>query len=92
MAKEKINCWEFKKCGREPGGRNTIRHGVCPASLEVTVDGVHGGRNAGRCCWVVASGYRSYGPFGCLTDEFNECHKCDFYHMVKKETDLIVYI
>ena len=27
-----INCWEVKKCGREPGGAKVAELGVCPAS------------------------------------------------------------
>jgi hypothetical protein len=26
-----MNCWEFKKCGREKGRAKTSEHGVCPA-------------------------------------------------------------
>ncbi|MGD0283853.1 MAG: two-CW domain-containing protein, partial [Dissulfurispiraceae bacterium] len=26
-----MNCWEFKKCGREMGGVNIEQLGVCPA-------------------------------------------------------------
>jgi hypothetical protein len=26
-----MNCWEFKKCGREQGGINSKELGVCPA-------------------------------------------------------------
>jgi len=43
----KLNCWDFKKCGREPDGENIAECGVCPAATE-------GGDNGGRACWVVA--------------------------------------
>ena len=26
-----MNCWEFKKCGREAGGSKAAELGVCPA-------------------------------------------------------------
>lgn len=26
----KLNCWEFKKCGRETGGLKIKEMGVCP--------------------------------------------------------------
>ncbi len=26
-----LNCWEFKGCGREEGGRNAHERGICPA-------------------------------------------------------------
>ncbi len=74
-----MNCWEFKKCGREHGGTNTESLGVCPASVEKTVDGVHGGKNAGRCCWAVTGtlcGGQVQGGFG--TKAVN-CLACEFY-------------
>jgi len=51
---KKPNCWEFKQCGREPGGLLSDELGVCPASTETRLDGVHGGKNAA-------------GPAGSLT-------------------------
>jgi hypothetical protein len=50
----KLNCWEFKKCGRQPGGENIEKLGLCPATTEARLDGVHNGNNAGRACWVVS--------------------------------------
>lgn len=50
---KKLNCWEFKKCGREKDGANTADLGVCPASTETALHGVHDGTNSGRACWVM---------------------------------------
>ena len=44
----KINCWEFKKCERQEDGEKTEDLGVCPASTETRLNGVHDGMNAGR--------------------------------------------
>ncbi len=30
----KLNCWDFKKCGRQSGGEKAHELGVCPASTE----------------------------------------------------------
>ncbi len=49
----KQNCWEMKKCGREPGGVKTPELGLCPASTDKTADGLNGGKNGGRICWAV---------------------------------------
>ena len=46
----KQNCWEFKKCGREPGGGNILKEGVCPAATFELADGFCGGKNGGRAC------------------------------------------
>ncbi len=53
MGERKLNCWEFKKCGRQPQGPHVKDQGLCPASLEEGLDGVHDGVNAGRACWVI---------------------------------------
>ncbi len=49
-----MNCWEFKKCERQPEGRKAVERGVCPAAVEKRLDIFHGGKNAGRACWVAA--------------------------------------
>ena len=81
----KVNCWEFKKCGRELGGKKSLEFGVCPASKEVRLHGVHHGKNAGRACWVVAGtlcGGEIQGTFG---KKFKSCEQCDFYQKAKTE-------
>ncbi|GBD98556.1 hypothetical protein BMS3Abin07_00576 [bacterium BMS3Abin07] len=50
----KRNCWEFKGCGREPGGKNAEGLGVCPAATYERLDGIHRGKNGGRVCWIIA--------------------------------------
>ena len=37
---EKLNCWEVKKCGREPEGAKVAELGECPASTENKLHGV----------------------------------------------------
>ena len=51
----KQNCWEFKKCGREPGGVKTAELGVCPAATTEKANGLNSGRNGGRACWAIAA-------------------------------------
>ena len=43
----KLNCWEFKKCGRRPQGIHVHDKGLCPAAAEDALDGIHDGTNAG---------------------------------------------
>ena len=69
----KKNCWEIMKCGRQPGGANADKLGVCPAAGETRMDGVHGGSNAGRCCWVVAGTFCTGKPQGTFTAKFHNC-------------------
>lgn len=79
------NCWEYKKCGREPGGKETDSLGVCPAATESRLDGVHGGRNAGRACWVVAGTLCGGNVQGTFAKKYSSCEKCDFYRTVMEE-------
>ncbi len=81
----KTNCWEFKKCGREQGGRSAGDLGVCPAATEKQLQGVHDGRNAGRACWVIA-GTLGSGKIQCTFVRKREnCMACDFYQTVRVE-------
>lgn len=81
----KLNCWQFRKCGRQQGGRNAERLGVCPASLDCRLDGIYGGRNAGRACWMVAGTLCNGTPQGSFTEKHWECESCGFYKKVLKE-------
>lgn len=78
----KKNCWEFMKCGREPGGFKEKELGVCPAATEQKVDGINNGKNGGRCCWAVAGTLcegKIQGGFG---QKVLNCIKCKFYKEV----------
>ncbi len=79
------NCWEFKKCGREPGGAHSHELGVCPAATETRLDGVHHGKNGGRACWVVAGTMCRGEVRGKFAQTFETCLICDFHNKVKRE-------
>ena len=49
-----LNCWEAKKCERQPGGAKVSELGVCPVTTTSKVNGVNGGKNGGRVCWAIA--------------------------------------
>ncbi len=88
MAK-KLNCWELKYCGREPDGAKVDEFGICPAATEDRADGIHQGKNGGRCCWVI-QGTLCKGAIaqGSYVEKFwGDCQKCDFYSTVKKEEE-----
>ena len=79
------NCWEYKKCGREPGGAHVHDLGVCPATRELRLDGVHQGKNGGRSCWVVAGSLCGGEIQGTFAQKFHNCSSCDFYTSVKAQ-------
>lgn len=81
----KLNCWEFKKCGREPGGVNNKEMGVCPATTEASCTGHNGGKNAGRMCWAVAGTFCGGQVQGAFAKKTASCMSCDFFKAVKQE-------
>jgi hypothetical protein len=81
----KLNCWEFKKCGREQGGAKAIELGVCPASTEIRVNQTNGGRNGGRACWVIAGTLCGGKVQGSFAAKVGNCLKCEFYQLVVAE-------
>ena len=82
---EKLNCWEYKKCGRQIGGEKTKECGLCPASTQKSTDGVNNGRFGGRCCWAVA-GTLCGGPVqGTFAAKLDKCFDCEFYWIVSRE-------
>lgn len=81
----KLNCWQFKKCGRETGGGKAVELGVCPATTTRQLDGVHDGENAGRSCWIVAGTFCGGQVQGTFAKKFQNCEQCEFYQSVKKE-------
>lgn len=81
----KSNCWEFKKCGRQPGGDHVQEFGVCPAATEHRLDGIHEGRNAGRSCWIMAGTLCKGEVQGTFAQKYKNCEICDFYKRVKQE-------
>ncbi len=80
----KQNCWQFKECGREPGG-NKSHLGICPAAQERSLDGEHGGKNGGRACWVVTGTLCDGATQGSYATKYSSCRKCGFYDQVWQE-------
>jgi len=63
-----MNCWEFKKCGREKGGARAKELGVCPAWPN---GGTQCARMAGTLC-----GGKVQGTFA---SKLAGCMGCAFY-------------
>ncbi len=64
-----MDCWEFKKCGREADGFNSKKFDICPAYPD---DGKHSARIAGTLC--------SGEVKGTFDKKLVNCMKCDFYN------------
>jgi hypothetical protein len=81
----KMNCWQVKKCGREPGGAKEAQLGTCPAATETSANGVNGGKNGGRACWALAGTLCGGKLQGSFAQKMANCMKCDFYKQVVAE-------
>ena len=79
------NCWEFKKCGRQPGGSRVAELGLCPASIEAGADGLNGGLKGGRICWALTGTLCGGKVQGTLAQKLAGCMKCEFYKLVRAE-------
>ena len=83
----KQNCWEFKKCGREPGGAKAKELGICPSTVASDLDGIHGGKCAGRACWVVAGSLCGGKIQGTYAQKLLNCWRCEFMNAVKRDEE-----
>lgn len=79
------NCWEFKGCGREPGGSRVRELGVCPAATLESVNGIHRGTNGGRSCWGIVGTLCEGEKQDSLAAKLRHCVGCEFREIVLKQ-------
>jgi hypothetical protein len=80
----KMNCWQVKNCGRQPGGPKAAELGVCPAATAGS-SGTNGGNHAGRVCWALAGTLCGGKVQGTFAQKVANCIQCPFYLTVKQE-------
>ena len=90
MAKQ--NCWEFEKCGREPGADKIGEMGICPAASDASYDGLNEGKNAGRMCLAAAGTFCDGEVQGTFAKKQPSCQICKFFKKVKEEERLMTFI
>ncbi len=88
MAKQ--NCWEFKQCGREPGGSKSSELGVCIAANNTKLSNVNSGKNGGRACWALAGTLCGGALQGTYAEKEGNCMACEFYSVVRDEEQPMV--
>ena len=81
----KLNCWQVKKCGREPGGPKVQEFGVCLAATETALNGANDGKNGGRACWAIAGTLCGGKVQGSYAAKLANCMQCEFYKQVAAE-------
>ena len=82
---DRLNCWEFNKCGREVDGSNVEMPGICPSAIDDSYNGLNGGKNGGRICWAVAGTFCEGKVQGSFVKKLGSCLKCDFLKIVLEE-------
>jgi hypothetical protein len=85
----KINCWQFMGCGLQmKGNLLTFRKPyVCPVLSEKKFDGIHGGKNAGRACWMISHTICNGTRQDSLELKYKTCTICDFYRLVMEDEE-----
>lgn len=81
----KLNCWEVKLCGRQPGGEKANELGVCPAATDEKNDAMNNGKNGGRICWAITGTFCGGKVQGTFAQKQGSCMICNFMQTVKKE-------
>ncbi|MEW5799455.1 MAG: two-CW domain-containing protein [Bacteroidota bacterium] len=85
MSDHTLNCWEYMKCGRQPGGNNVDGLGVCPAATDTKYNLINRGFNSGRFCWYVEATFCNRDVQGTFFDKFDDCLRCEFFLLVEKQ-------
>jgi len=78
-----LNCWEFRGCGREIGGRLAAQ-GVCPAATFQPADGWLGGTNGGCACAFITGTCCDDQLQGAYRDKLASCSRCDFFRQLRE--------
>ncbi len=79
------NCWQYMRCGREPGGARVADLGVCPASVDVSANRLNEGTNGGRICWAISGTFCGGKVQGTFAQKQLSCMTCEFFGKVKAE-------
>jgi len=82
---QKKNCWEMKKCGREPGGARVSEFGPCPAATDAACDKLNGGCNGGRLCWAITGTLCGGKVQGTFAQKRLSCVSCTVFATIKTE-------
>jgi len=82
---QKLNCWEFKNCGREKNGLMVPILGECAVYSYMKFDGLNEGQAAGRACWMVP--HAPVKTDAATPTCSRRCYSCEFYKRVVFEQE-----
>ncbi|MBU1702542.1 MAG: hypothetical protein KJ970_06890 [Candidatus Eisenbacteria bacterium] len=78
-----MNCWELKKCGREPGGFQVDDLGVCPAAAAAWEPSSDKGDRS-RHCWDIAGTLSGGIVEGSFAVKLMNCAVCDVFLTIQQ--------
>ncbi len=81
---QKLNCWEFMKCGRGLDDSTNKTCHTCPVTQPSYLDGLNEGEKSGRTCWLVTGTFCNNKASGTYAEKIESCRHCDFYKDVNK--------
>jgi len=81
----KKNCWEYMGCGQRSGRKRSQGCTQCPVPEMTNYDGINGGKNGGRICWLITGTLCDEDVQLTFAHKFDTCRKCDFYWTVREE-------
>ncbi len=77
------------RCGREPGGAHAAELGVCPVTTKTSANGLNGGVNGGRVCWVIENNCCQNALKEIGRNKKSSCMRCEFHISVKSEESIL---
>jgi hypothetical protein len=81
----KINCWDFKRCNRNMENKRVKELISCPVFTETRLNGINGGKNGGRSCWLIPGTLCGRRIQRSLISKSLTCKLCDFKSFVLRE-------
>jgi hypothetical protein len=77
------------QCGREPGGKYKNKYETCPVSTKAVANGLNGGENGGRICWIIAESGCKCKVKCSVRNVRHSCFQCEFRYKIMAEEGLL---
>jgi len=68
-----------------PEGKRQRSWASVLAARDERLNKIHGGKNAGRACWVIAGTFCEGKVQGTFAQKYQSCAECPFYKQIRME-------
>jgi len=86
--RDKVNCWEVQGCRERELRDEGPGYSVCTVPRAAAMDGLNGGRAAGRICWSVPGALCRADDGRADGETHPRCLECSFFARVRREEGL----